>query len=705
MAINIDEVRKQNPDYVELTDKEILDLIHTESYSDIPKQEFYNLAGYGQEAKPPLTKEEKTKDVAMSLASGLYRGATSVPGIIGDIEQIITSLAEKKIGKKPVQIFPTSKNIRTGIEALMPYLEPLGTYQSKTPTGGYFQTIPEFAAPGFLGKTKAAVKTGLGLGTTGGTVYETTEQLTGSPGAATAVTLPSMLAYGFLAGPSKAATLAERAVEGLEPKQIQEAINLEEAARVAGIKMLPGETLDDKMVGQLVEDILKTDKGSAYIYEAIKNRPKEVSNLVKGQADKIAKMPESQRKVYELIEDTASDIIKQAGRTRTSESFKAGYGVSNNAVLDPVQVLKVIDRIDDVIRTQTSPNSTNRAKLLQIRKQLIEKQVKVKGQKERVIIPVTNINKLDSTFKEYRDAVKDANKKIVVDGERFIQKDLRNKLFKEDQTGILDELKLQMNTNANYKLANQKYEELSKDLVSVVEKNILPLSQKNLTLGKIKKFIFNPETANVNDINATLKILKENNPEAVIQIGNIYLRNAINKGMQLKKENVDLKQGFSISKAIAPTPEARKNFLAVIDNVADAHGLTGKEKTAFKVGFENMLDIFSRMGAISNINKPGFDVRGLAQRTLARDVAMAKTFNPAVRLATKYSELKAGKSFDILGRVIANQESTRLLVELGKTNPKSKAAIIRTINIIDTIAPIAERQEDSPFILQPAPPE
>ena len=57
-------------------------------------------------------------------------------------------------------------------------------------------------------------------------------------------------------------------------------LSINDDARVAGIKLLPGETLDDKMVTQLVEDILKTDQGSAYIYEAIKNRPKKVLRTI-----------------------------------------------------------------------------------------------------------------------------------------------------------------------------------------------------------------------------------------------------------------------------------------------------------------------------------------------------------------------------------------------------------------------------------------
>ena len=67
-------------------------------------------------------------------------------------------------------------------------------------------------------------------------------------------------------------------------------------------------------------------------------------------------------------------------------------------------------------------------------------------------------------------------------------------------------------------------------------KKIYCLFKNNINLGTIKKFIFNPETANVKDINATLKTLMKTNPDAVLEIGNIYLRNAINKGMQIQNK-------------------------------------------------------------------------------------------------------------------------------------------------------------------------
>ena len=698
--LNIQEVRSKYPQYKDLSDKELLDSLHGKYYPDMPIEEFYSKTGFGMEersqALPPLTKRQRAADILKS-AGGIYKGASYVPGMVGDIEKLGKTFLPEFMtkpfigGDRPVQVFPTSKDIRTGVEALIPGLEELGRYKPQTSVGGFLQSITEFATPGLLGKTPAAQRLGVQLGAGGGAVYEGVEQATGSPGAASATSIPAMITAGILAGPTQAARLAERTLKDIDPKTLKDAINLEEAARVSGIKLLPGETIDDPMAIQLIEDILKTDEGSAYIYNSVKNRPDMVEALINKQAGQIADMPESQRAVFDMIEGVAKETIQSAKAVRASKSQKAGYGVSNNEFLDPNQVLDVIENIDNIIRTQTSPNSPNRAKLLQIRKQLIERETKVKGQKEKVIIPVTNINKLDSTFKQYRDDVSSANKNLVIGGERFIAKDLRGKLFNSDQTGILDDLNFQLNTNPNYKAANEKYSEITKTLVNIVERNVLELSKKGLNLNKIENFVFNPQTVKVQDINTTLGTLSKTDPEAVKQIANLYFRNAINKSSKIKKKGKDLGQGFELVKNVFNTPQQRKNFLAVLDNVADANNVSRKD---FKIGFENMFDILERTARVSNINKPGFDVKGIAGQAVVKDIAMMKTFNPYVRLATRYGEIKAGGTYENLGRLLADPEATRLLVELGKTNPQSKAAIIKTLNLIDIVAPIMERQEE-----------
>jgi len=254
--LNIQEVRSKYPQYKDLSDKELLDSLHGKYYPDMPIEEFYSKTGFGMEersqALPPLTKRQRAADILKS-AGGIYKGASYVPGIVGDIEKLgqtfLPEFMTKPLigGDRPVQVFPTSKDIRTGVEVLIPGLEELGRYKPQTSTGGFLQSITEFATPGLLGKTQAAQKLGVQLGAGGGAVYEGVEQATGSPAAATSVAVPFMLGASYLAGPTKAATIVERTLKDIDPKTLKDAINLEEAARVSGIKLLPGETIDDPM--------------------------------------------------------------------------------------------------------------------------------------------------------------------------------------------------------------------------------------------------------------------------------------------------------------------------------------------------------------------------------------------------------------------------------------------------------------------------
>lgn len=711
--ITIQEVRAKYPQYSDLSDKQLVDSLHGKYYSDIPINDFYQQVGLGQDItpQPELTTGQTALDYAKSAGSGIYKGLSYIAGMPGDIEQLgqeyLPKMGMEFLTKpiipeaKPIQAFPTSAQLRGMTEKVVSPLEGAAEYEPQTDIGRYLQTGLEFAAPGGVAR-KGARMFGAKLGLGGGALYETVESTSGSPGVASAVTIPAMLTAGFLGGPSKAAQLAERSLKGVSEKNIAEAINLENAAKIAGIKLLPGEALDNKMVAQLTEDVLKSDLGSDYIFAAIKDRPQEVAALVGKQANKISEMPESQRAVFKIISDTAKTSINTAKRTRTNKAQDAGYKVANDQSLPPQDVLDIIDGINNI---KVSPNSPSATKLNSIKKQLTKKVIRDKKTKEIIeIIPETNINNLSSTFKQFREEVNASNKDLVVGGERFVVSDLRPKLFNQDKTGALDLLGDQLNTNPFYRAGNEKFAELTNSLVNVFEANVLPLSKKKINLTTIENFVFNPKQANVTDIKNTLSTLNKTNPRATIEIANVYFRNAINNSFGINKQGADLKQGFNLVKAVAGKEKERANFLAVIDMVADANKVSRKD---LKVGFENMLNILERTGRISNINKPGFDVKGIAGETLAKDIAMAKTFNPLVRLATKYSELKAGGAMDSLGRIMANPQSTKLLVEIGRTNPQSKAAINKTIQAIGLVSPFRDEQAEQPYSfgnLQEAPP-
>lgn len=638
---------------------------------------------------------ERAKDFGMSAASGVATGASYLLGLPGDLERLTTYIPgdyskntggfdygqpgnDEDFGRSTTgqYLFPSSSQIRNFAEQQIPLIKPVTQYQPTTNLGRYTKTGLEFAAPGLAAKTKTAAAAGTKLGLGGGLLFQGTEDLTGSSSAAAGVTIPSMFAASLFMRPNTAARLAKDALEDVSPAEIQAAKALEETGSDLGINMMPGEVFDNKNVRNLTRDVVASEKGSPIVYSAARERRPEVIAVASKQADEIAPVPQSQREVLEMITDTGTSAIKTAKKTRTSEAQKAGYGVANNESLEPNQVLNLITKIDEAIASTN--NSTNKAALNQIKKELIKKKVKVKGQKKKQIIPETNINKLDSTFKIYRDNYR--NSMSGKNTDLFINKDLGNKLFSQSDDGILDILNAELRTNKNYAKANDTFAQLSDEIVAVVEKNIEPLIKGGVTLPKIQQIIFNPAKASVKDVNKTLEILNKTNPEATIQLANVYFRNALNQSFKMTKQGDDLTQGFKLIETIAGTGDKRKVFMAVIDNVAKAKGVDAKD---LKVGFEKMINVLERTGRLANLNNPGFDGAGKASRSILKDLAMMKTFNPMVRLATKWGEFKAGRAWEELANVFTQDNSVEALVQLAKTKPDSKRATLRVLQIVN----------------------
>ncbi len=697
--MNLQEIRQKYPQYNDLTDQELVDSFHKKYYSDVPKSEFYKKVEFNtnEPTKTSLvtnkTKPSVTADAAASFSSGILKGLSFIPGIPGDIERLSTYLPggkktggfdygqpgnDESFGKSTTgkYLFPSTKQIQNYFTN--PVLQKAFNYQPKTTPGRYLQTASEFAIPGVANKSAVAREAATKLGAGGGLLFQGTEDLTGSSGIAAGVTIPSMLLGSKFMRPNTASQLAKDALENVSDAEITAARNLEKTGQEIGINLTPGEVFDNKNIRNLTRDVVSSEKGSPIIYASAKDRRDNVIKIAEKQADAIANAPQSQRVIYDTIGDTATESIKKAKLDRSITAQNAGYNVSNTESLLPEQVFNVIDKIDEAIKTLPKSNPSV-AKLNQIKNQLIKNKKKVKGKKKLEIIPETNINKLDSTFKQFRDDYKKSNQNIASES-RFIDKQLGYKLFNETDDAILNTLNKELRTNTNYANANDTFAKLSDDLVKVVENNVLPLAKGKVNETTIKSFIFDPKKNNVADINKTFEILNKTNPEASIQIANVYFRNALNQSFKMTKQGDDLTQGFKLIESIAGTGQQRKNFMAVIDNVAKSKNVNSQE---LKVGFEKMINVLERTGRVANLNNPGFDFSGRASKALVKDLAMMKTFNPMVRLATKYGEFKAGRAWEELANVFVQDNSVDALIDLAKINPQSKKAALRVLQIVD----------------------
>jgi len=191
----------------------------------------------------PPTRQEKEKDLLKSLASVVPIATSFIAGLPGDLERAMTYIpglrdrrnqiledygvdysrfAPETIGKSESKkyILPGSAQLRGMMAQLVPKAEEIIDYQPTTAPGRYAQTIGTFAAPGILGKSQAARKFGTFLGAGGGGLFQGLQDVSGSPGVAAGITLPAMLAAGFLGGPSTAARLAQTSVKNVSKSDI-----------------------------------------------------------------------------------------------------------------------------------------------------------------------------------------------------------------------------------------------------------------------------------------------------------------------------------------------------------------------------------------------------------------------------------------------------------------------------------------------------
>lgn len=653
-------------------------------------------------AQQELTGGEKALDILKTAGGRFYKGLSYIPGFVGDIEQLGQELLPEFLtrpiipGAEPTQVFPTSETVRDVVGSVVPQLKAAEEYQPKTREAELIGGAIEFAAPGLAAKAKSARRLGTAIGGTSGLVYEGLRPY--GEGLAAGTTIPLTLGLSLLARPSTASRLLEEPVKRLTPAQISEAKKIEEAAQRMGIKLTPGESLDSDEIRLMQQNVYKTQKGYPYLYDQFKDRPTAILREAEAKKKLIGEPIKSKRELLDSITKTSQQAVKKARDIRKSESQKAGYAVSNTESLDPTQVFTVINLIDKEIAGLGRKNP-NIQKLKDLKEQLIKKRVKVKGQKKKVIVPETNINILDSVFKRNRGDYKNTSQGKITSTKdpRYVDSELGGKYFKPDGTGILDTLKANLNTNKYYKAGNKTYELLSKN-VDYVVRNIDPLlgtTKKSVTSNKIKNFIFKTNDDNAADIKATYKILNETDPQAFIDIANIYFRNALNKVFPSSKiNNIDLKSGHKLYKEIVPDGYQTDNFMAVLDGVADAKKLNAKQTRNLKLGFEKFFNVLERSGRLKNIAEPGVDVAQPAAQTVLKDFAMAKTFNPWVRLTSKYSEIKQSRALSDLGKIFASDDAIEELIRLAKTDPNSKAAVTKTLNIILSTEQVQRGLED-----------
>lgn len=706
MAITIQEVRQKYPQYTDLSDKQLVDALHSKYYSDIPIDDFYNQVGLTAKEDISLeqpetalqeerqaTRRRTAADILRSAARGGLRGVTGLLGLPALGEQIsptaetlqqiptvdpvlqLLKAAQRTgiVSGEPGVLFPSQETIMAGVEQI-PGARAVTEYQPQTRLGEYAETISEFAVPGGLfARTPKALGTALGVGGVGGVVQETQEQIGLTPMQALPLTVVSTIASGYALSPNRAARYAKEATKGVSDEELALAASVERKANELGINITAPELIDNKILKGVGEIVYGSEKGGDIMYNYIKNRPQEINKVADLLMDEIIKKPKSVRQVYKDIGTTADKAIRKAEQARRIQAEDAGYIVSNVENLDEAQIINVLGQIDEKIASfaQGSPNIS---KLNQLKTRLTIDEANT--------IPETNINKLSAAMREFREKIADS-KTGQADTRRFIDKDGRYALFNDDGTGILNNLDNQLRTNVSYKNAQDTFARLSDEMVQPVLDNVEALG-KGVTPAKIKSFVFDPTKNNANDIKQTYTILNKTDNEAFPNIARAYIENAANKAFITKPSGESLKSGFDLYKALAGTKNQRVNFNQVLKGVAEANGVN---PNTLILGFNNFNEILKRTARIVNVDNPKMPPNA---KNLPQTAAQIGSFMWRVKFASKYGEFLQQKTMQDLAKVFTSKNSVDELVKLAKTDLDSTEAVIRTVNIIAATSPFQE---------------
>lgn len=601
---------------------------------------------------------------------------------------------------KPGYLFPSQQQLMGLIEKI-PQAEKVTQYEPKTTAGEYAETISEFVAPGGLfAKTAKTLGTAATIGGVGGTVQELQEQIGLSPLAALPLTLLSTLGAGYALSPSRAARYAKEAVKNIPDAELALAAKVERKANDLGINITAPELIDNKILQGVGQIVYGSDKGGEIMYNYIKNRPQEIDKVADALLDEIAKNPDSLRKIYKDAGTTAQKTLKDAKKYRSVISREKGYEVSNTESISEDQVLNVINQIDNEIGGLSKGPNLN--KLLELRSRLIKKVVKpeekiafldktgkpIKTEATRPrIIPETNVNKLDSTFKEFRDAVRDTRVNQVSD-RRFIDSNVARLLFNSEQTGILDNLNKQLRTNKNYAQAKDSFKQITEEVIIPVQDNLDVLLKNKITSSKIQGFIFDDTKNNVNDIKKTYKLLNKTDKNVFPNLARAFIKNAANKAFLIKPQGKSLKSGFNLYQALAGNKTRQANFNQILRGVAEANNVNPNN---LLLGFNKFNEVLKRTAKLANVDNPKMPPD---PRNLPQEVAQIGSFMWRVKFASRYGEFLKQRTMEDLAKIFTSKESVNELIKLSKTNLKSQEAVNRVINIVAASRPFNELQEE-----------
>lgn len=601
------------------------------------------------------------QDYPMQILHGLGRGVAALPGLGGDIANLLGAgvdwlgnkiAPETNAGIKaliaPIPNLPTSAQTIGAAERNLIGERPTPKSTGARITGNVAQYIPGSLIPMGAGATTTAnlAKAGL-LGATSGLASEGAREAGLPPAVQFAAGLAPGLAVSganLLSGRTGAGGLVRQATSELSPEDWQRAQQIQAQAREVGVPLLGSEALAPNVgpgaIGQLAADIKATPRGAPILNPVFEQRPAVVTSAVKRTVAPLGPSS-SADDVLNSAQATVQRAIDNAAKERsrvTDPLYKAATPIDVPAQA----VAPIIDNIDSAVAGVGAKSDIGKA-LTALRGKLMTDTG-----------PETNTGHLNTIYKELRDSL---SMSPEMGGAA------------RSHVGVLSPIATQINdvlrtNNPVYAHASDLYQRLSGPVNFLSgEPGGPPALYRKIAEAPnneaLRRLMLDPENVSPETV-ATIGTLFNNKPEALSAWTRHYLENALDKTSKRLQSGENPALGANWANLVAGTPQTRGVLDAYLQQIDPSGGA--------QRGLGRLLDVLERTAKTPGTGSPtaqrmqlGQSLGGGPASTAAQigfGAAVSATGVPAGQLAGGY--LVAGGIANQIRRAYLNLGAAKI---------------------------------------------
>lgn len=652
--------------------------------------------------KPTAKPMGYAEDVARAAASGVGRGALSLGGIVGDIQEL-SRMAGRKLGFEPParsafgRVFgretaPTSRGmIEAGQEAGVPGLD----YQPQTLPGQFAHTVGEFIPGALLGPGGVArnvARFGVVPGVAAEAAGQVTEGTALEPWARGGAALAAGGVGALATRPSVAERTLAEAARGMTRPQVLAMETLMRDAQAAGLPLTRAEAAQAVTGGATrLADVQRVVEGQGGLREMMAQRPAQVEAVGRGAIGQIAPTPTQPSVTGPQISKAAEDVIIEANKSRTERAspFYQAAGPNQIAAED---VAKAVKQIDKALAADTS--GLSHGPLMELRDSLVAQPAvaPVAATRTPVIDPrvqnitrfaatpavagkaeqfATDIANLDRVKKYFRD-----RGELPAFAEKAIDKETSAKISRI--TGQLEAAAEKR--SVPYRFGQHAYREATRDIIDPLMAGPIGKLANTPEVSNAIQVLFprNPVPNSAGEVLSAVQKLSIKNKQAAQQLVRAHVESVFNNATRDLQAGPSGFGGASFRAQLVGNTQQAENMAAAI------RGLPGG--AAILPGFDRMLEIMEATGQRQRIgSQTAFNAEMQAALQsggiLGETAALTGGVGMQVpkRVLERFKQWNLGRNTDELARLLTDPRATGLFRALAQApRGSSKAVLIAT---------------------------